>query len=361
MEVMYRDQPADTADAGRPGSTCVPPGCWLSTVVLHLVAMFPRYFGGRSVRDRSGRSPIRRPLRGGGRRLGAGPGLVLSDRPGSGWGSHSGWAGDHRARLPGGRPGPGATLRCGQSSTGMWLMTASWVTGAAGAIVAMLAVSPGPPMPRPSRRQPPRRSGTAGSGSACCLRFVTTGEGTFDPSAAAAPVPRPDPGGRRRGPKPRSRPGWAARRRPATSRSAGPRRRRPRRRPIPMPHRYRPRRPTTGRSRPAGPGPPRSGPPEPVGVSAPGWKAPAGPPARSGQVTKRGSLPVPGTTAVPPVDPDAPVPVESTHRSVGGRPRHHTLRVDARRRCRRRIPGPAPPAPSGRTGPARPGWSPFWP
>ncbi len=142
MEVMYRDQPADTA-ARRPSwlDLCAA-GLLAAAVVLHLVAMFPLYFGGRlgqgSVWSQPDQAALYAVVTAGWAlalalvllgpvwiRLGAGiaVGLAITE-----------------LGFRVGDVGEALHYGVGGSSTGVWLMTAGWVTGAAGAIVAVLAV-----------------------------------------------------------------------------------------------------------------------------------------------------------------------------------------------------------------------------
>ncbi len=142
MEVMYRDQHGDAVARRPSGLDLWAAGLLVAAVVLHLVAMFPPYFGGSIGEGSVWSQPDQAALY-----------AVVT----------AGWAlalalvlsGPGRVRLGAalaaglaitelgfrvGDVGEALHFGVGGSSTGVWLMTAGWVAGAAGAIVAVMAV-----------------------------------------------------------------------------------------------------------------------------------------------------------------------------------------------------------------------------
>jgi hypothetical protein len=320
MHVMYGAQ-AQTNPARRPAwlDLCAA-GLLLSTVVLHVVAMFPRYFGGSLAQGSLWSQPDQAALY-----------AVLA----AGWALALGLvlAGPARMRL-GAAVAVGLAVTelgfrvadlgqalhegVGQSSTGMWLMTASWVTGAAGAMVATLAVihraridadgDEPSPVPAPV--------GTAGVEPSAWPPSVASWGGDLDPASAvpSAPVPPPDPGSAELwGPKPDPDQGWAAQWGPESEADTGP--------PAPWAPAPGPDRPiASGPARLIGSGPARPAPPTPDPAPLSPWAYPLAAPAGTPAEVRTGGdaplLPVPRETAAAPVDPTTPVPLEPTA-SVG--------------------------------------------
>jgi hypothetical protein len=142
MQVMYRDGPPDTSARRPTWLELSAAGLLLATVILQLVAMFPTYFGGSASQGSVWSQPDQAALYG-----------VLT----AGWALALGLvlAGPTWIRL-GAATAVGLAVTelgfrvadvgqalhdgVGQSSTGMWLMTAGWVTGAVGAALAAVAV-----------------------------------------------------------------------------------------------------------------------------------------------------------------------------------------------------------------------------
>ena len=141
MEVMHRDRRQGDGSRRPTALDMWAAGLLLLTVILHMVAMFPRYFGGPgegSVWSQPDQAALFSVLTAG---WALALGLVL--------------AGPARARL-GAAVAVGLAvtelgfrltdvdevLRFGgaQSAVGMWLMTAAWLVGSAGAVLAVLAV-----------------------------------------------------------------------------------------------------------------------------------------------------------------------------------------------------------------------------
>ena len=113
MQVMYGDGSPEVA-ARRPTwlELCAA-GLLLATVILHLVAMFPRYFGGSVGQGSIWSQPDQAALYAvSDRRMGAGPRLgPRRTGPDPVGGSHGGWPGRHRAGLPRRGRGRGASRR----------------------------------------------------------------------------------------------------------------------------------------------------------------------------------------------------------------------------------------------------------
>ena len=207
MEVMYRDQPAD-AVARRPAwLDLLTAGLLVAAVVLHLVAMFPSYFGGSIGQGSVWSQPDQAALY-----------AVVT----------AGWAlalaltlsGPARIRLGAGIAvglavtefgfrfadvGEALHYGVGQSSTGMWLMTAGWVAGAAGAIVAVLAVL------RRSRVDARGSGDQPAAGRRLPWPVAKAGPNPSLPTGRLPPMraglePQPDPGWTPAGPRAAARP-----------------------------------------------------------------------------------------------------------------------------------------------------------
>ena len=186
MQVMDRDQRQGDGSRRPTALDMWAAGLLLLTVILHVVAMFPRYFGGPgegSVWSQPDQAALFSVLTAG---WALALGLVL--------------AGPARARLGSAvAVGLAATelgfrltdldevLRFGgaQSAVGVWLMTAAWLVGSAGAVLAVLAVRR---RSRPAAPTPVVAS-EAGFGAPVAM--------TMDEAPALAPVarwgPEPDP------------------------------------------------------------------------------------------------------------------------------------------------------------------------
>jgi hypothetical protein len=273
-------------------------GLLLATVVLHVVAMFPRYFGGSLAQGSLWSQPDQAALY-----------AVLA----AGWALALGLvlAGPARMRL-GAAVAVGLAITevgfrvadlgqalhagVGQSSTGMWLMTASWVTGAAGATVATLAVLRRARLDADGPEPGPAASpgGTASADPAGWSPLVTSWDGPLDPASAGptGSISPPDPGSAASwGPKPEPDPGWAAQWGPESAADTGP------------PASWAP---EPGPARPATPPPlpPDPGPPNP-------WVAVPVDPTGPIPVEPTAALPVDVTTAVG-VDGPSARPIDST-------------------------------------------------
>jgi hypothetical protein len=141
MEVMYGDQQANAAARRLSWPDLSAAVLLAASVALHVVAMFPPYFGGSIGQGSVWSQPDQAALYA---VVTAGWALALalvlsgSDRIRLGAGMAVGLAVTELG-FRFGDIGEAIHNSVGGSSTGLWLMTAGWVTGTAGAIVAVLA------------------------------------------------------------------------------------------------------------------------------------------------------------------------------------------------------------------------------